>query len=148
MDTENKSQTPQTLIAGINTHENILVPCVGGFSNTGMTTFFASIEVIKTLGLQKVSDACVASIPLHNPMVDAKINAAKKIIAIDGCPNMCAKKMLEKEGFRVTSSIVLDRDIGMTKLPFNKAMNSKIMDLLKDEEIQKAKDLIIKKINE
>jgi uncharacterized metal-binding protein len=140
MDQEKKTQTPVDLVAGVNTHENVIVPCVGGFSNTGMTTFFATIEVIKTLGLQKVSDACVASVPLHNPTVDAKINAAKKIIAVDGCPNMCAKKMLEKEGFKVSSSIVLDRDIGMTKVPFNKVMNSNIMDILKNEEIQKAKD--------
>jgi uncharacterized metal-binding protein len=138
--------TPVELQAGITTHENVLVPCVGGFSNTGMTTFFATMEVIKTLGLQKVSDVCITSISLHIPTVEQKIKAAKKIIAIDGCPNMCAKKLLEKEGFKVAESIVLDRDIKMTKVPFSKVMTTPITEMLKPEEIDKAKELIIQKL--
>ena len=85
---------------------------------------------------------------MNNPSVDAKLHAAKKIIAVDGCGNLCAKKMLEKFGFKVASSVILDRDIGMKKVPFSSVLDSNIMDYIKNEEIQKAKDLIISKINE
>ena len=146
---ENKNpQVTNELIPGKTTHENVLVPCVGGFSNTGMTTVLATLEVIKELGLSKVSDVCITSIPLHIPTVDAKIKAAKKIISIDGCANMCAKRLLEKEGYKVSSEIVLGKDIEMTKIPFNKAMDKPIMEILKEEEIAKAKELIISKLNE
>jgi hypothetical protein len=57
------SDDSKTKLAGTNTHENVLVPCVGRFSNTGMTTFFTSIEVIKALGLQKVDRTRMSNNP-------------------------------------------------------------------------------------
>ncbi|MCK5562177.1 MAG: zinc-binding protein, partial [Thermoplasmata archaeon] len=41
---------------------------------------------------------------------------AKRIIAIDGCPVICARKTLEHAGFNVNTNIIVT-ELGITKSP-------------------------------
>lgn len=136
--------------AGKNTHENIIYACFGGLSNIGITAALASMEVVKELGLKKVAIGCLAGLPTKVDPVYGKTSAAKKVITVDGCPFQCAKKTVEEAGFKITKSIVLVRDIGMNKKALHEDIISgdvkELMEYISEEDIAKAKDLIIKAI--
>jgi len=125
----------------------VIYPCFGGFSNTGYTTALASMEALKEVGLEKACIGCLGGHPTEVDMVLANNRKAKKIITVDGCPKECAKKLVEGAGFMVSDGILLARDIGMTKKSlFEGAEEQNIMDHINEEDVQKAKELIVQKI--
>lgn len=138
--------------AGKNTHENVIYACFGGLSNTGITAALASMEAVKELGLQKVAIGCLGGLPTDVGPVYGKSKAAKKIVTVDGCPFECGKKIVEKAGFAVAKSIVLVRDIGMVKKALHEDIASgtvkPLVDYISEEEIRKAKELILKALSE
>ena len=137
--------------AGENTHENLIYACFGGLSNTGITATLASMEAVKELGLKKLGIGCLAGLPIEVGPVLGKTKAAKKIITVDGCPFECSKKVVERAGFKVARSIVLARDIGMKKKPFHEDIGGDLkgmMDYVSQEDVRKAKELIIQAIRE
>jgi len=138
--------------AGKNTHENVIYACFGGLSNTGITAALASMEAVKELGLEKVAIGCLGGLPTNVGPVYGKSKAAKKIITVDGCPFECSKKIVEKAGFKVAKSIVLVRDIGMKKKALHEDIApgkvQPVMDYIDDEEIRRAKELIVKTIKD
>jgi len=134
---------------GMKTHENIIFSCFGGLSNTGITSALASLEAVKELGLEKVAIGCLGALPEKIPPVMGKTKAAKKVVTVDGCPFECSKKITEKAGFKVTKSIVLVRDIGMKKKALHEdiGQNMKpLMEYVSQDDVRKAKDLIVKVI--
>jgi len=136
---------------GINTHENVLFSCYGGFSNTGITSALACLEVVKELGLKKVAIGCLGGLPIPIEGVISKTKAAKKVITVDGCPNACALKMAQKAGIALTKSIILSRDIGLIKKPLDEAVSSNsdmVMDYIEPGKIAEAKELIIRSIED
>ncbi|MGQ9693991.1 MAG: putative zinc-binding protein [Thermodesulfobacteriota bacterium] len=136
---------------GMKTHENIIFSCFGGLSNTGITSALACMEAVKELGLEKVAIGCLPSIPLKVAPVMGKTKAAKKVITVDGCPFECSRKTVEAAGFKITKSIVLVRDIGMKKKALHEDIGENIkgmMEYVSDDDIKRAKDLIIMAIRE
>ncbi len=136
---------------GMKTHQNIIFSCFGGMSNTGITSALASMEAVKELGLEKVAIGCLGALPLGVKPVIGKTKAAKKVITVDGCPFECAKKTVEQSGLTPTKSIVLVRDIGMKKKALHEDIGGNIkalMDYISDDDVQKAKELIVKTIIE
>jgi uncharacterized metal-binding protein len=139
----------QQFQAGVNTHENVIFTCFGGASNTGITSGLACLEAVKELGLTKAAIMCLGGLPTNVKPVLGKTKAAKKIITVDGCPFECARKVVEQAGFKPTKSIVLTRDIGMKKKGLSEDIGKEIkgvMDYISDDEVKKAKDLIVKTI--
>ncbi len=136
---------------GMKTHENVIFSCFGGLSNTGITSALACMEVVKELGLEKVAIGCLGAIPLNVAPVIGKTKAAKKVITVDGCPFECARKTVEQSGFTPTKSIVLVRDIGMKKKALHEDIGENmkpLMDYVSQEDVKKAKELIVKAILE
>jgi uncharacterized metal-binding protein len=136
---------------GIKTHENVIFSCYGGMSNTGITSALACLEVVKELGLEKVVIGCLAGLQHGVKPVIGKTKAAKKVITVDGCPFECSRKTAEQAGFKLTKSIVLTRDIGMKKKALHEDIGENIkgvMEYISDEEVQRAKELIVKTIRE
>jgi len=130
-------------------HENIIYTCFGGLSNTGLTAGLASLEAVKELGLAKVSIGCLAGLSTKIPQVIGKTKTAKKVITVDGCPMECSKKVVEEAGFDIAKSIVLVRDIGMKKKALHKDIGKDlkpVMQYVSEEDIGKAKELIIKSV--
>jgi len=105
--------------AGMNTHENIIYSCFGGMSNTGVTAALASLEAVRALGLKKVAIGCLGGLPTQVGPVYAKTTAAGRVVTVDGCPFECSRKVVEQAGFQIWKSLVLTRDVGMTKKPLN-----------------------------
>jgi len=136
---------------GIKTHENIIFSCFGGMSNTGITSALASMEVVKELGLEKVAIGCLGGLPLKLAGVLGKTEAARKVITVDGCPFECSRKIVESAGFKIDKSIVLVRDIGMKKKALHEDIDGDIkslMEYVSNDEVQRAKELIVKTILE
>lgn len=136
---------------GMPTHENIIFTCFGGFSNTGITAALASMEAVKELGLDKACIGCLAALPVNVPPVYDKTKAARKIITVDGCPKECSRKIVEDAGFKPTKSFVLARDIGMKKKALHEDIGGDlkpVMEYVSDEDIQKAKKLIVEALKE
>ena len=140
----------QQFKAGINTHENVIFSCYGGASNTGITSALACLEAVKELGLKKAAIMCLAGLPTNVKSVLGKTQAAKRIVTVDGCPFECARKIVEEAGFKPTS-IVLTRDIDMKKKGFSEDIGKEIrgvMEYISDDDVKKAKELIVKTIQE
>ena len=136
---------------GMKTHENVIFSCYGGMSNTGITSALACLEAVKELGLEKVVIGCLAGLSLGVKPVVGKTKAAKKVITVDGCPFECARKTVEQAGFKPTKSIVLVRDIGMKKKALHEDIGEGIkgvMEYVSDDEVRRAKELIVKTILE
>jgi uncharacterized metal-binding protein len=135
---------------GMPTHETILFSCFGGLSNTGITSALACLEAVKELGLEKVAIGCLPSVPLGVKPVLGKAMAAKKIITVDGCPFECSRKTIEAAGFKIAKSIVLARDIGMKKVALHIDIGKGlgVEKYISQEDINKAKELIVKAIME
>jgi len=133
--------------AGKNTHENVIYACFGGMSNTGITAALASMEAVKELGLKRVAIGCLDGLSTNVAPVYGKTRAANRIITIDGCPFQCSKKIVEAAGFRIAESIVLTRDIDMEKKALHEDIGGELkglMEYVSDEEIRKARELIVK----
>jgi uncharacterized metal-binding protein len=66
-------------------------------------------------------------------------------VTVDGCLFECSRKITEEAGFKVTKSIVLLRDIGMTKKALHEdiGQNMKgLMDYVSMDDVKRAKNLI------
>jgi len=137
--------------AGLNTHENVIFSCFGGASNTGITSGLACLEAVKELGLEKAAIMCLGGLPTNVKPVFGKTRAAKKIITVDGCPFECSRRIVEQAGFKPTKNIVLTRDIGMKKKGLSEDIGGDIkgvMDYISDDDMKRAKELIVKTILE
>ncbi|MDM7999774.1 MAG: putative zinc-binding protein [Dehalococcoidia bacterium] len=137
--------------AGVNTHENIIFSCFGGLSNTGITSALASLEAVRELGLNKAAVGCLTALPVKIPSVMGKTKAARKVITVDGCPQECARKVAEQAGIKVSKGIVLARGISMKKKPLHEDIGGDlkgVMEYVSQDDVKKAKDLIVKAIME
>ena len=139
-------------IAGKNMPENMIYACFGAMSNTGLATGLASIEAVDEVGLQKAGIGCLGGLPTKLPTVLGKSAASKKIITVDGCPAECSRKIVEAAGYKVTKSIMLARDVPMKKKSMGDDIESEttkpMRAYLSDEEIKKAKEVIVRAIQE
>jgi len=136
---------------GMKTHENVIFSCYGGMSNTGITSALACLEAVKELGLDKVVIGCLAGLQHGVKPVMGKTKAAKKVITVDGCPFECSRKTAEQAGFKLTKSIVLTRDIGMKKKALHEDIGQNlkpVTEYISQDEVKKAKDLIVNSIVE
>lgn len=136
---------------GMPTHENIIFSCFGGLLTIGITSALASMEAVKQLGLDKVAIGCLGELPLKVKPILGKTKAAEKVTTVDGCPFECSRKTVEEAGFKVTKSVVLVRDIGMKKKALHEDIGQNLkglMEYISEEEVQRAKELIIKAILE
>ena len=87
----------------------LVFPCSGG-SDVGELADKAGRAIAKC---GKAKMFCLAGIGAHIPGMIESAKAAARIVAIDGCPAMCAKKTLEHAGLKVESYNL--KDLGFEK---------------------------------
>ncbi|HML26842.1 MAG TPA: putative zinc-binding protein [Methanomethylovorans sp.] len=87
-----------------------LYACAGG-SNVGQMANKVAVELTKK-GNGKIM--CTVGIGGDVPGILKSTEGTDEIIAIDGCALVCAKKTLERAGFKVDKSIVIT-ELGMKK---------------------------------
>lgn len=107
----------------------LFLACAGG-SNVGQISNQAAVELAKE-GRGRLF--CLAGIGAH---LDTMIVAAKErqLVAIDGCPVQCTKKILDHAGLPVALSVVItDLDIEKTpKLEVDAADCGRVVDKIKE----------------
>ncbi|WP_321420711.1 putative zinc-binding protein [uncultured Methanomethylovorans sp.] len=87
-----------------------LYACAGG-SNVGQMANRVAVDLTKK-GKGKIM--CTVGIGGNVPGILKSTEGTDEIVAIDGCPLVCAKKSLELAGFIVDKSIVIT-EMGMKK---------------------------------
>ncbi|OJX47163.1 MAG: hypothetical protein BGO78_16945 [Chloroflexi bacterium 44-23] len=116
--------------------------CGGAMSSAGELTAIASFEVLKRLGPKEVGMGCVSALAAGIPKHFKTMQGIEKVLVIDGCPNSCAHKVVEKTGAKMDAYINLGKDLGIKKIgPF------KPLDF-SQEDFEKAVQAIIDKVQE
>ncbi|MDD5419572.1 MAG: putative zinc-binding protein [Methanomicrobiaceae archaeon] len=88
----------------------VLFPCAGA-SNTGQISNSAAVQLtLEGYGIL----ACTAGVPVRAPSTMKKVESAEYVVAIDGCPVGCARKLLEQQNVRVNRHIVVT-ELGIEK---------------------------------
>lgn len=91
---------------------NIILPCDGA-SNVGQVAHQVALELTNSdIGRMCCITAVGAESKLHLDIM----RRAKKIIVINGCPNQCAKRILDKLSLHIDQNIVVS-ELGVAKLP-------------------------------
>lgn len=88
----------------------VIFPCSGA-SNTGQMSNHAGVRLAQEgYGIL----ACTAGIPIRAPSTLEKVGKGEELVAIDGCPVACARKVLEQQGFMVGQHIIVT-ELGIKK---------------------------------
>jgi len=112
----------------------VLVFSCSGASDVGEITDRVARKIAKC-GQAKMF--CLAGIGAHiNGMIESA-KAAKKIVAIDGCPVSCAKKTLEHAGFNVISHNLKNMGFEKGKTKVNEANIEKIASIITGGKVEK-----------
>ena len=88
----------------------LIFPCSGG-SNVGQIANQAAKDLTTSVHGKMY---CLAGIGGHVSRLIESTKAAKRIVAIDGCPVHCAKKTLEHADFKPDVHVVVT-DLGIKK---------------------------------
>ncbi len=116
--------------------------CGGAMSSVGELTGVAAFEVLKRLGTQEVGMGCVSALAAGVPKHFRTMQSLEKVVAIDGCPNSCVRKIAERTGARIDGYINLGKDLRIKKIgPFKPLAYSQ-------EDLERAVEAIIVKIQE
>jgi len=117
--------------------ENALFVCFGAMSSSGTLTGIAVLEAMKRLDPKKTGIFCSSALAVDVPKHRKTTQAAKRIIAIDGCANRCTSKIIEKAGLKVDKSLNLVKDLSVEKRgPFRPFDYT-------EEELQKTVEAIV-----
>ena len=95
--------------------QNALFVCFGAMSSSGTLTGIAVLEAMKRLDPKKTGIFCSSALAVDVPKHRKTTQAAKRIIAIDGCANRCTSKIIEKAGLKVDKSLNLVKDLSVEK---------------------------------
>jgi len=118
--------------------ENALFVCFGAMSSAGTLTGVAVLEAMKKLDPKKTGIFCSSALAVNVPKHKKTTQAAKRIIAIDGCANRCTSKIVEQAGFKVDRALNLVKDLSIEKRgPFRPFDYT-------EEEFQKTVEAIVK----
>lgn len=90
--------------------ETLIFACSGG-SNVGQIANQAAVELTKE---RQGKLFCLAGIGGHVSGIVESTKAARRLVAIDGCPVKCAQKTLEQSGFNPDILVVVT-DLGIEK---------------------------------
>lgn len=106
-------------------HENEEKPrvgifyCGGAMSSAGELTGVVAFEVLKRLGPQEVGMGCVSALAAGVPKHFRTMQGLERVVVIDGCPNSCVRKIVEKTGAKMDAYVNLGKDLKIKKIgPF------------------------------
>lgn len=97
---------------GQNEPTRIIFPCAGQ-ANVGQITNLAAIQLTDE-GYGSI--ACASLLAIGTESLIANAMKADEVVALDGCPMLCAKKIAEQQGIPVGQHLVVT-ELGITKGP-------------------------------
>ncbi len=101
-----------TCSCGANEPKRIIFPCAGQV-NVGQLTNLAALQLTEE-GYGSI--ACVALLGIGAENLIANARGADEVVALDGCPMLCATKIAGAQGVAVGQHLVLT-EMGITKGP-------------------------------
>jgi uncharacterized metal-binding protein len=114
--------------------------CGGAMSSAGELTSVAAFEVMKRLGDKEVGMGCVSALAAGVPKHFRTMQSVERVVVIDGCPNSCVRKIVERTGAKMDAYINLGKDLGIKKIgPFKPLAYT-------DQDLEKAVEAIIAKV--
>ena len=114
--------------------------CGGAMSSAGELTAIASFEVLKRLGVKEVGMGCVSALAAGIPKHFKTMQNLERVVVVDGCPNSCAHKVVEKTASKMDAYLNLGKDLGIKKIGPFKPME------FSPEDFEKAVQAIINKV--
>lgn len=111
----------------------LIFPCSGG-SDVGELTDRVGRKIAQC-GQARMF--CLAGIGAHISGMIESAKAAKKIVAIDGCPVSCAKKTLEQAGFSIIAHNLKDMGFEKGKTKVNEANIAKAASIITEVKVEK-----------
>jgi uncharacterized metal-binding protein len=119
-----------------------LLVCNSGSSNSGTLTGIAAMEVVKELGGDRVGICSLPALANEIPRQVATVKKLEHLMIIDGCRNVCAKKVVEKLSLSKKFYLNLEEDLKMGKMgPFSTFQYSV-------EDVRKVKEAILARIGQ
>jgi uncharacterized metal-binding protein len=116
--------------------------CGGAMSSAGELTAVTAFDVMQRLGPKEVGMGCIAALAAGVPKHFRTMQSLEKVLVIDGCPNACARRLMEKTGARMDGYVNLGKDLGIKKIgPFKPLAFSQ-------EDRERAVEAVIAKIRE
>jgi len=103
------AETP-TCSCGQNEPKRIIFPCAGQ-ANVGQLTNLAAIQLTEE-GYGSI--ACASLLAIGTESLIANALNADEVVALDGCPMQCMKKIAGAQGIPVGQHLVIT-DLGITK---------------------------------
>ncbi len=88
-----------------------MVFACSGAADVGAVTDLAAREVMRE---RRAFMCCTAAIAARIEGITAKARSARRIVVLDGCPERCARKILEQAGFPDFDALELS-GLGMQK---------------------------------
>jgi uncharacterized metal-binding protein len=92
-----------------------LFACFSGGSNTGSLTGMAALEVVRRLGSETVGICSLPALLSEVPRQSNLVKKIEKIIVVDGCHNVCARRLLSGMGIEPVIYLNLEKDLGIVK---------------------------------
>ena len=111
----------------------LIFPCSGS-SDVGELSDRVGRTIAKC---GKAKMFCLAGIGAHVPGMIESTKAAKRIVAINGCPVSCAKKTLEHAGFQVESYNLKDMGFEKGKTKVEEANIEKAVSIITEVKVEK-----------
>jgi len=97
---------------GANEQKRIIFPCAGQ-ANVGQLTNLAAVKLTEE-GYGNI--ACASLLAIGTETLIANALNADEVVALDGCPTQCMKKIAGAQGIAVGQHLVMT-DLGITKGP-------------------------------
>jgi len=91
-----------------------VVSCASNASNTGSLAANAALELVRELG-EKAGICSLPAIATNAPRQMNLVKSIPTIVAIDGCHNECARKILANAGIEPLIYVNLEHDLGFKK---------------------------------
>ena len=111
----------------------LIFPCSGS-SDVGELSDRVARKIARC---GKAKMFCLAGIGAHIPGMIESTKAAKRIIAINGCPVSCAKKTLEHAGFKVESYSLKDMGFEKGKTNVDEVNIEKAVSIITEVKVEK-----------
>jgi len=103
----------------------------GGCADLGELSDQVSRQ-LRREGFAQSSMSCITGIAAHMPAFIDVAKKAEEVIVIDGCPVLCAKKVMEHVGVEFTSYVLTDMGLEKGKTEVTKELINDISNRIKE----------------
>jgi len=126
----------------------VIAPCTGIGQTVGTITRQAAYRVVEQLLPEKTVLLCL---PAYNVGVEEDVEMVRqnpnRIIAIEGCGNLCMSKLLKREGFEKARMVFVPRIMTELGVSVERSRNRAKLTELEEEVVSAVASKVVKEAN-